>query len=343
MALNMKLKEQLEMFGVSEVLRLTEMGTAPLNEKKRAIRRIEATFDMMTELPGSEDLSFLHSGLCQTFLPHSRPADDRHVWKRTAGRFSLIVTPGVISDEMGSGQFSAGDGVRYVGVPYGSRARLIMIHLQTEGVKSPTVNLGRSLSAFLRSLGLPVTGGKRGSIGAIREQSLRIARCGITMQWSDNHADGSRRTVMADTRIVEGLDLWDSGSGDEWSSTVQLSQKFHEHLKEHAVPLDKRAIGYLSGNSLGLDLYSLFAYRLPRLDRDLHLRWLALQSQIGASETKGFSLAQRIREVLPDVISVYPDANVDVTPHGLLLRPSAPAVPKTSVRGFRVLNGRSDG
>ncbi len=330
------------MFGVSEVIRRAEMVSGNPNEKRRALRRIEAAFDVMTELPGSEDLSFLHSGLCQTFLPHSRPSDDRHVWKRTAGRFSLIVAPGVISDDLAVGPASAGDGVRYVGVPYGSRARLIMIHLQTEGVKSPIVNLGKSLSAFLRSLGLPVTGGPRGSIGAIREQSLRIARCNFTMQWSDSHADGSRRTVMADTRIVEGLDLWDSASGDEWSSTVQLSQRFHEHLKEHAVPLDKRAIGYLSGNSLGLDLYSLFAYRLPRLDRDLHLRWMSLQQQIGASEKKGFSLAQRIREALPDVLSVYPDAHVEVTSHGLLLKPSSPAVPKTTIRGLRVLNGRTE-
>ena len=135
---------------------------------------------------------------------------------------------------------SAGSGVRYVGVPYGSRARLIMIHLQSEGVKSPAVSLGKSLSAFLRSLGLSITGGARGSINAIREQSLRIARCGITMQWSENQADGSRRIVMADTRIVEGLDLTYSQGTDEWSSIVHLSQAFHEHLKEHAVPLDRR-------------------------------------------------------------------------------------------------------
>ena len=62
------------------------------------------------------------------------------------------------------------------------------------------------------------------------------------MQWSENQADGSRRIVMADTRIVEGLDLTYSQGSDEWSSIVHLSQAFHEHLKEHAVPLDRREI-----------------------------------------------------------------------------------------------------
>ena len=216
-----------------------------------------------------------------------------------------------------------------------------MIHLQSEGVKSPAVNLGKSLSAFLRSLGLSVTGGARGSINAIREQSLRIARCGITMQWSENQTDGSRRIVMADTRIVEGLDLTHKQTGDEWSSVVHLSQAFHEHLKEHAVPLDKRGISYLSGNSLGLDLYCLLAHRLPRLNNNLHLRWAALQSQIGSTERAGFSLAQRIREVMPDVMTAYPEAKVEVTSHGLLLKPSLPAVPKTMVKGFRLIDGPS--
>jgi hypothetical protein len=335
------LKDQLEIFGVQEVIRRVELEPVAATQKRRAIRRIETMHEMMSELPGSEDLSFLHSGFCQTCLPHSRPADDSHVWRRTAGRFSLIVTPGVIHDDKPGTLASAGSGVRYVGVPYGSRARLIMIHLQSEGVKSPAVSLGKSRSAFLRSLGLSVTGGARGSINAIREQSLRIARCGITMQWSDTQADGSRRIVMADTRIVEGLDLTYSQGNDEWSSIVQLSQTFHEHLKEHAVPLDRRGISYLSGNSLGLDLYCLLAHRLPRLNNNLHLRWVALQSQIGSTESAGFSLAQRIREVMPDVLTAYPDAKVEVTSHGLLLKPSAPAVPKTMVRGLRVIEGKT--
>jgi hypothetical protein len=332
-----KLSEQLEIFGVNEVLRRIEMEPVPATERRRMLRRVEVTHDMMSELPVAEDLSFLHSGLCQTCLPHSRPADDRNVWRRTSGRFSLIVTPGVVEDWNSTGSASAGDGVRYVGVPYGSRARLIMIHLQTEGVKGRTVSLGRSLSAFLRSLGLPVSGGPRGSINAIREQSLRIARCGITMQWSNVETDGSQRTVISDTRIVDGLELWHSARGDEWSGTVELSERFQAHLKEHAVPLDKRGIAHLSGNSLGLDLYALLAYRLPRLNRDLHLRWAALQSQIGSNEKADFSLAQRIRQVMPDVLTAYPHANVDFTAHGLLLKPSSPAVPKTIVRGFRLI------
>ncbi len=90
-----------------------------------------------------------------------------------------------------------------------------------------------------------------------------------------------------------------------------------------------------------MDLYSLFAYRLPRLERDVHLRWGALQAQIGSAERTTNTLAHRIREVMPDVLTAYPHANIEVTSHGLLLKPSKPAVPKAVMPGFRLIEGRA--
>jgi Plasmid encoded RepA protein len=315
--------QQLELLGLEKALRHAE-GEGTDHERRKARRRVETAHELLSELPTGEDLSFLHSGLCQTTLPHSRPTDVSTVWSRQSGHFSLSVTPGVV-------------GGKYVGVPYGSKARLILIHLQTEGLKSRTVSLGASLSAFMRSLGLAVTGGPRGTISAVREQALRIARCSFTMEWKDDTTPQGQRAIIADTRIVDGLELW-RVNGEHWTETVELSERFHLHLREHAVPLDKRGIAHLSGNSLGLDLYALFAYRLPRLSREAHLRWAHLQAQIGAAEKAPEGLARRIREVLPDVMVAYPHARVEVTSSGLLLRPSPVAVPKASVRGYRLIS-----
>lgn len=165
----------------------------------------------------------------------------------------------------------------------------------------------------------------------------------MTMQWSDRTEDGGERTVIADTRIVDGMELWRSASGADWCGTIELSEHFFQQLRQHAVPLDRRGIAHLAGNSLGLDLYALLAYRLPKLQRELHLRWNALEAQIGASETLTFNLAYRIRAVLPDVAVAYPHARVEVTPHGLLLKPSPAAVPKTAVSGFRLIENRETG
>jgi Plasmid encoded RepA protein len=196
-------------------------------------------------------------------------------------------------------------------------------------MKSRTVSLGASFSAFLRSVGLAVTGGQRGTISAVREQSLRISQCRFTTQWTSTD---TTQQVIANTQIVDRLELLRAGR-DEWLEHVELSERFPEHLREDAVPLDRRGIAYLSGSSLGLDLYTLLAYRLPRLDHDLHLRWSALQEQRGTAERTTNTLAARIREVMPDVMTAHPHAKADLTPHGLLLKPSAPAVPKATVHG----------
>ena len=119
---------------------------------------------------------------------------------------------------------------------------------------------------------------------------------------------------------------------------MQLSERFYEDLQAHAVPLDKRAIAALKSNSLGLDLYTLFAYRLPRLKESLHLRWRTLQSQVGSEEGAMKELARRVRIILPEVLAVYPQAKVEVTGSGIILRPSDMAVPSRSVRGFRLIN-----
>jgi hypothetical protein len=147
-------------------------------------------------------------------------------------------------------------------------------------------------------------------------------------------------TIIKDQRLVSGLSLWQAaderGEGG-WSATVELTREFHEHLKEHAVPLHREAIAYLKQNALGLDLYTLFAYRLQRLREPVLLRWHALHGQLG-SETTPHKLAYKLRQVLPEVLSVYPDAKVEVQRSGLRLLPSKPPIPRSSIGGFRLIS-----
>lgn len=325
-----EIHRQLMLFGAEE-LRRNAASIEDQNERRRELDRIEAASAVLGE-PAEDDLAFSHSGLCQTCLPHARPASNDLIWERSSGRFHLMVSPGVVR--------GPGGRATRVGVPYGTRARLIMIFLQTEGVRSRTVSLGPSMSAWIRSLGLPVTGGPRGTIQAIREQSLRIARCEFTLQWTARSENGGDETIIRDQRLVSGLSLWhgqEDGSGAPWQATVELTREFHEHLREHAVPLVRDAIAHLKDNSLGLDLYTLLAYRLQRLEQPLLLRWQALAAQVGSETGRTSHLAQRVKAVLPDVLAVYPDAGVEVVRHGLRLLPSRSPVPRTLVNGFRVI------
>jgi hypothetical protein len=161
-------RHQLELLGLEESLRRAEASGATLTQRGKLRRRVELAHELCSALPGPEDLAYLHSGLCQTHLPRSRPMRNRDVWVRQSGRFRLVIQPGLVVD----GKFPGGgrcllddesEGM-YVGVPYGSRARLILIWLQTEGMKSRFVSMDKSMSAWIRSLGLAVTGGKTGTI-----------------------------------------------------------------------------------------------------------------------------------------------------------------------------------
>jgi hypothetical protein len=60
--------------------------------------QLEVAHQLLIDLPTADDIAFLHSGLCQTYLPHSRPKEDHSVWRRESGRFTLIVTPGVLDE-----------------------------------------------------------------------------------------------------------------------------------------------------------------------------------------------------------------------------------------------------
>jgi len=79
-----------------------------------------------------------------------------------------------------------------------------MFYLQREGVRSRTVSMGSSMSGWMRTMGLRVIGGERGTITPVREQALRLASCHFTLEWDgeDGTHAGLRRF-----RIASGMSL----------------------------------------------------------------------------------------------------------------------------------------
>src|SRR3954468_9292618 len=114
----------------------------------------------------------LYSGWCQAALPHRRLSDDQG-WQIDGERVSLVVEPGMRRTTNGKPE--------PVGVPYGSRARLILLRLQSEALRTGCreVELGRSLRDWLVRLGIPV-GGR--SLKDVRDQTERISRCRLTFE-----------------------------------------------------------------------------------------------------------------------------------------------------------------
>jgi hypothetical protein len=159
----------------------------------------------------------------------------------------------------------------FVGVPFGSHARLILLYLQTEALRtgSREVELGGSMRAWLARVGIPA-GGMSGK--SVRDQCERISRCKLSF----DIATGGRTSGLVQQTIVDRALFLESdeGAGRQGRlslETAKLSEGFFEQLKKHPVPLEEAAIKALSNNAPALDVYLWLAYRLHVLKEDRKL------------------------------------------------------------------------
>ena len=268
---------------------------------------------------GDEDsgVGFLYSGWCQAALPHRRLPDHKG-WQLAGERVCLIVEPGMRRGASGE--------PKPVGVPFGSRARLILIYLQSEALKngSREVVLGKSLRNWMTRMSIPV-GGK--NLAIVREQTERISRCRLTFEVRQGNRVGMANQSIMDSAIFLDAPADDEVQGGLFAQTARLSEQFFEGLKRHPVPLEEAAIGAISNNSMALDIYAWLAYRLHSLSKPTPISWRALKLQFGA----GFGAMNNFRgKFLPNLrlaLAVYPAALVTEDEHnGLVLRPSRPPV-----------------
>jgi hypothetical protein len=269
-------------------------------------------------------LAVAYSGWAQCALPH-RKTPNEALWVVESDRVRLVVEPG----HKASGR--KGDGpIEAVGVPYGSYARLIMLYLQTEALRtnSREVELGGSWRAWMGRIGVP-WGGSSGK--AVREQADRIARCRLTF-----HVQGQGRAALVNQNIVDRAD-WaesvfdgiDESQGRLSLETAKLSEGFFEQLKRHPVPLEENAIKALANNSAALDVYIWLAYRLHSLTGPRAVTWKALKAQFGTSYKELYHFKARFPDLLSLATAVYPDAKLEVADEGVILKPSrSPVSPR---------------
>ena len=263
-------------------------------------------------------LGITHAGFAMTSLPHKRITED--LWRREGNRTTLLVESG--RDRKGNS----------VGVPYGSIARLILLYLQTEAVRSntPEVELGRSMKSWMGRMSL-TTGGKTYQL--VTEQARRISACRLTF-FSDreNGSEARHNGAFVQDAISLSGTIGDETQPTLWQDRVRLDPGFWRSLKEHPVPVREEAIRAIGTRSLAIDVYIWLAYRLHSLSKSTPISWPAIHGQFGA----GFRLVRQIKPTFTDALqlalAVYPEALVDVGKDSVILHPSPPAVPKAEAR-----------
>ena len=279
---------------------------------QRTGRLVECAFEI--EWEDAEDagmLAYFARILVLATMPHSRPKTSQ--FQRTNGRFTMTM---MAPDD--------------VGLPYGTAPRLVLAWLSTEAVRtrSRRVELGRSLSEFMRALDMAPTGGQRGDITRLRNQMTRLFSAAITCRYDD---DGAGYSGLRNFPLADKVDLWwDPRRPDDqtlWESSITLGGKFYQELIDHPVPLDMRALKALRRSPLALDVYAWLSYRAYSLRKPTVISWRALEAQFGADYGATWSFRQNFLKRLKDVLVVYRRARIEEVPgHGIRLSPSLTSV-----------------
>ena len=272
---------------------------------------------LLADVDQDPSVAYQHTVFCQTALPYRDPGDDVREWKRIQGRAVLKVQAVDALDDHGQD-------VR-LGLPYGPKPRLIMSYLNRQALitQSREIEVEDSLTAFVRKLGLD-TGGK--TLRPIKEQLNRLSAAYFRIAVAK---EGGSYNVNA--VVLSGIDLWvqhDDRQQVLWPKVVELSRDYLDSLERHAVPLDETALGALSHNAMALDVYAWLAQRLHRVPKghDQLVTWVNLHDQFGVGYGRLFKFRQVFRRVLRQVLTVYPDARLEDTDRGLVLKNSKPPV-----------------
>jgi len=282
-------------------------------------RRINSLVEVMRKPGEIEDAAFMHSILCQTFLPYRDPGDDVREYERAQGNAVLLLKAGEVLNP-------ATKKFKQVGLPYGPKARLVLAYINTWAIKtqSPIVPVEDTLTSFVRKLGLD-TGGK--TINSVKDQLSRLAGSSIKIGYMSD--TDKARTAKLD--IIDDMEMWlgkDENQRVMWPGMIKLSERFHNSLMEHAIPLDERVLGALANNAAALDIYVWLAQRLHRISKEKPqaISWAALLDQFGSGYSNPRKFRQNFRERLTLVMKYYQEARIEDVGKGLLLRNSPPPV-----------------
>lgn len=276
-------------------------------KKQRNFLKVSFDFDKNK----SEEIGFIFRSMVFAPLPHSKPKKINYT--RTNNNFVISI---IGNKEVG-------------GIPYGTYPRIILSWFASEIVKkkSREIVLGKSLSNFMKNLGLLVTGGKYGTINRFKDQLKKIFSSHISFSYQDL-VEG--KWVMSNINIVDHaqifLNSFNSYRVDFFSSKIIVGESFYDEVIKAPIPVDIRAIHILKESSLALDIYFWLTYRMSYLSAPVEITFdrLRIQFGVGYKDTyQGrYEFKRKFIIQLKKVIIVYPKVKIKISINSIFLYPS---------------------
>lgn len=290
-------------------------------------RRALAQRSLDDDKPTLADLRHIHSALAICGLPYERQPLEVRDYGRAQGNMAIDVVAGSLRDDKGNKHLQP--------LPFGPKARLVLMHLSSEAVrqKSPTIEISESFTAFVRDMGYSDSGGKRGQLTAFKEQLNALASCTIKLSvWEPRHV--RTKTITP----IEDMELWLPSHPSQrslWPSTVTFSEAMYDSLKRHAMPLNVRVIRSLASSARKLDLYFWLGWRMHNIEAPLHIGWSSLFEQFGGANKHMRYFKRHLSDDLSDIRDVLAKLPVRLDDNGLTLLPADPDVLALPVKRVR--------
>jgi hypothetical protein len=269
---------------------------------------------------GPDRPEFLHAVLCQLGLPRSRQTE--RVFERSSGNASIRLAAGAYHD---------GFGWQEAPLPYGSKPRLALYHICSEAIRTQSreISTRDGIVPFLERCGIGV-GGR--SFANFKYQMTWLSVCDFNLAFMT----ADKRIRQTRTNPIKHFDFWANPNSRQrslWPDSLLLDYDFFETLREHAVPLDPRAIHALQHSALALDVYTWLAHRLCRIRKSggVKLSWRNLREQFGQEYKTSKDFKREFTPALRKACAVYPDARIEDTTGGIMLYSSPPPIPKSQV------------
>ena len=268
---------------------------------------------LVTASETTPDLGFMARLLALCSLPRSNPGN-RTQYKRVNGPYTLYMN--TTADNK---------------LPYGNLPRLILAWVCSEAVRTQSreLVLGKSLSEFMRTLGVYSSSGEKHI--RLRNQMKRLFGCTVSMIYENERGEARVSSLVADRTVF----WWSEGKPDQsslWESKIRLGEDFFNEIINHPVPLNLNTLNALKRSPLGLDLYLWLVYRTFTLRAPLRLTWRLLYGQFGADPDKASdkfivrNFRTKCLRELKKIKIAWPELNYATSKGVLILHPSTPAI-----------------
>ena len=253
--------------------------------------------------PGPSSILYLHSVLAQIEPALRDPGDHVRVW-RSQARPRLAA-------HQSRRRVRRGRHFRPVGLPWGTKPRLILAHLNAEALRtgSPVIEVEASLCAFVERLGFSREGR---TIRTVKDQLTRLATAEIG--WALPCPKGGDRCRATSSAAFELWQPKDARPACPMALDRPPVGRVFRQPGQACRAARRAALVALSQNSMALDIYVWLAQRLHRMSQaePARLPWPGLQQQFGQGYRPHPTISAAVfRSTLAMVLSQYRGARVE--------------------------------